>query len=403
MPILDENEKLKILNNILESSEFKDSKRYQDLLKYLFNESKSNTPPKEITIGTEFFNKSTDFDPKEDPTVRVYLNNLRKKIDHYYLACGNTFPYRLEIPKGHYKVEFIPCEEPAKPLITKKYLISPTVGSFLAILILLVAGTLYFFPPTSTPSQANNPVWSEFMTAGGRPTLILLGDFFFLYERKPDGKRGNFVRNYQINSMDDFKDMIKADPTFASQYVQSDFTFLRPSASWGLSQILPVIQGSPNSYSLKLASQFSADDLKTHNIIFIGSFKTLYSLNKFFHVFGLHYSVSPNMFEIRDSRTDSVLTFSPQDIKGGNYEKDFAIVAKGFGPDGSTIMLLLGFSDSGVIEAARAVTDSAMLSSLASKADAQNTSKPFHFTMVVETEGYNQSIYKSQIRYFSNR
>ena len=398
--MIDHSQKRQILAEILGSPDFKESKRYQDLLQYLVEETLGGRVPKEITIGMQFFGKDASFDPKEDPIVRVYLNNLRRKREHYYLTSEERHPYRLGIPKGHYQVEFV--EVPEKPLPARK---SRSLFNSAAVLVVVAAFVVGYFShkaltPDERPAAANSPVWAEFVKPNGRPTLVVLGDYFFLYERNVDGKIGNFVRDLKVNTPEDFRQIVKQDPVFAKRFVQSDFTFLRPSSSWGLGQVLPMLQHSPNGYSLKLASRFNVDDLKSNNVVFIGSFKTLYGLQKYLHIFGLEYTVSPAGCRIKANPGDSVRAFTPSEIKGGNYEKDFAIVAKGTGPDGSTLLLLLGFSDTGVIEAARASTDPQILETIRSKFTHAAFADPSNFTMVVETEGINQAIFKSEIRHF---
>lgn len=397
--MLDESEKKRILQEILDSPEFKDSRRYQDLLQFLVQETIAGRVPKEITIGTDFFRKGSGFDPKEDPTVRVYLNNLRKKLEHYYLTTEVPHSHKLEIPRGRYQVEFTSKElKPPEPT-RRRY---PVVAVSAGVLCCIIIGFLLrgLFIRSEEDGTAGNPIWAEFMKPGGRPTMIVLGDFFFLFERSADGQGGNFVRNYAINSLDDLKQLVKKDPSLSSRFVQSDITFLRPGATWGLTQILPILRKSPNGYSLKLASQFTVDDLKSNNIIFIGSVKTLYNLHKFLHVFGLEYRLSPNSFQVLGNQGDSVHVFSPTDIKGGNYEKDYAVVAKGIGPEGSTMLLLLGFAESGVIEAARSVVDDQTVTMITEKFQRSDVSRPFEFTMVVEAEGINQAIFRSHLRYF---
>lgn len=398
--MLNDNEKLQIVSEILESPDFKESKRYRELLQYLVRETLSGSVPKEITIGIAFFHKASAFDPKEDPTVRVYLNNLRRKIEHYYLTSGKEHSHKLEIPKGRYEVEFTKVEQASPQPVRRKHWLWAAILS--AATTIAVGVTLYLVFREDSPEReyANNPVWTEFMQSSGRPTLVVLGDFFFLFERTGDGKTRNFVRNLNINSSEDFKAMVKQDPNLAERYVQSDFTFLRPSASWGLAELLPVLQNSPNGFALKLASQFTVDDLKSNNIIFVGSFKTMYTLHKFLHIFGLEYRLSPSQVEVRSGKNDSTRIFSPTEIKGGSYEKDYAVVAKGTGPSGSTMLLLLGFSDSGVIEATKAVTDPRIVAIIAKELAKPPVSQPFHFTLVVDTEGFKQAIFKSQVRYF---
>jgi hypothetical protein len=398
--MIDESQKKQILKEILESPEFKESKRYHDLLSYLVEETLTGKAPKEITVGIQFFGKDPSFDPKEDPTVRVYLNNLRKKLEHYYLTSEKRHPYKLTVPKGHYQVEFeVAAEKPSTP--EKSRIPIYAIGGFAVLAAFLIG---YFGRGAITapdgPEAVQSPIWKEFVAPNGRPTLVVLGDFFFLYERTADGKPGNFVRDLRINTPEDFRQIVKQDPGFARRFVQSDFTFLRPSATWGLGQILPVLQHSPNGYSLKLASRFSVDDLKSNNVVFIGSFKTLYGLQKYLHIFGLEYTITPASVKVKGEKNDSTRIFSPAEIKGGSYEKDFAVVAKGAGPDGSTILLLLGFADSGVIESARAATDPKMLGTIKSTIAREAFTEPPYFTLVVETEGINQAIFKSEIRHF---
>jgi hypothetical protein len=398
--MIDAAEKNRLVGEILESPIFKDSGRYRDLLLYLVKETLEGNVPKEVTIASEFFRRESGFDPKEDPTVRVYLNNLRKKLEHYYLTTDKPHAYRIEIPKGHYQVEFLPVE--AKPPL-KKPSILPLLALITSSIAILLIGWILLRgigQPDNAPDYGSNPLWAEFLAPAGRPTMIVLGDFFFLFERTPEGATRNFVRNVDINSLDDFKAMVKRDPAFSARYVQGGFTFLRPSASWGLSQILPVFQQSPNNVSLKLASQLTVDDLRTNNIIFLGSFKTLYSLDKILHIFGLRYAFAPNRFEVQGWGGDSARTFLPMEIKGGNYEKDYAVVTRGIGPEGGIILLLLSFSDSGVIEASRAVTDQVMVNRIVNDLAVKPPTLPFQFTLVLESEGLQQAVFKAAVRYF---
>jgi hypothetical protein len=239
---------------------------------------------------------------------------------------------------------------------------------------------------------------ADFVSPHGRPTLIVLGDFYFLFERSEDGKTGNFVRNFTINSPDDYKQIIRNNPDFAKRYLQSDFTFLRPSASWGLAAILPALQQSPNGYSIKLASQFTVDDAKSNNIMYIGSFKNLYNFQKILHLFHIHYNLSPASFHLDGPDSSTFLSPSNSTLKAGNVEKDYAVVAKAQGPEGSVIMLMLGFADTGVIEATRFATDAELIEKYITK---DNVPDSRFFTAVIETEGLNQSILKTHVRYLT--
>jgi hypothetical protein len=397
--LLDADSIERILNDILESPEFKDSRRYSDLLRYLVEESLAERTPKEITIGMRFFGKDASFNSKEDATVRVYLNNLRKKLEHYYFTSEKPHSHKLNIPVGHYKVEFIPITEkmmaPPRKAPSRAY-------TFIVLGIVAAFGLGYFISmavqPKQIPAQPPpNPLWNDFVNPDGRPTLIVLGDYFFLRERNTVS---TYYRTITINTPDDYRQKVLQDPGFAKHYEPNEFTYLRPSAPWGIVQILPILQNSKNGFSLKLASQFTIADFKSNNIIFIGSLKTLFGFQKFLHIFHIEYTANPSKVRITGVQKDSLSEFSLVDQRGGTYEKDYAIVAKGAGPDGSTILMLLGFAESGAIEATHAACEPSLLKTIETKFSLPSLQDPYNFTLVIGTEGITQAIFNSDIRCF---
>ncbi len=76
------------------------------------------TEIKEYLIGTEVYQRGTDFDPKLDSIVRVEAYRLRSRLEEYYRE--NPAPaVRIELPKGSYvpvfhRREAIPAGEPRR-------------------------------------------------------------------------------------------------------------------------------------------------------------------------------------------------------------------------------------------------------------------------------------------------
>ena len=126
-----------ILSRILESSQFKDSELYQNLLIYLFEAHQNDYTPKEISIAHDVFKKGADFNSTENPLVRVHIHNLRNKLKQYYQSEGREDEFQLSIPKGHYRVTI----NKRKILETKSILSNRRY--VLALLILLTISTLY--------------------------------------------------------------------------------------------------------------------------------------------------------------------------------------------------------------------------------------------------------------------
>lgn len=395
---MDQEQIRQALRVILDSPEFKDSQRYQELLQYLVEESIAGRTPKESTIGMQFFGKEPTFNSKEDATVRVYINNLRRKLEHYYLTAGTPFTHRITIPLGHYKVEFTPVDgkpgkKNGKP---QAMMVSIAVAATLGAFVLGFLSGRSTLPANERP-QGPNALWDDFLKPDARPPLIVLGDYFFLRER---AQISAYYRRVTINTVEDFQQLVAKDPAFARRYEQNNFTFLRPSSLHGLTQILPILQKSPNGYSMKLASQFTVADFKSHNVIFIGPFKTLFSFQKFLHTLGIEYTVEPSSVKIRNPQDGSLQEFGVGEQRGGTYEKDFSIITKGAGPEGSIILMLLGFAETGTIEASNAACDSLLFQAVASKFPLPQPADPFYFTLVIGTEGISQAIFNADIRLF---
>ncbi|MCZ6674060.1 MAG: tetratricopeptide repeat protein, partial [Verrucomicrobia bacterium] len=80
------------------------SRAYARLLEYLAGCSINGRRPKEFEIASKVFGKGSDFDPSQDSLVRVYVHNLRQKLDNYYAREDNPGGDRLAIPKGEYRL-----------------------------------------------------------------------------------------------------------------------------------------------------------------------------------------------------------------------------------------------------------------------------------------------------------
>src|ERR1043165_3396767 len=96
------------LERILASHEFRSSKRSQDFLRYVVENTLRGHADmlKERTIGIEVFGRPTSYDPSDDATVRVKAGEVRKRLGLYYSTEGAQDPVRIELPSGTYVPEF---------------------------------------------------------------------------------------------------------------------------------------------------------------------------------------------------------------------------------------------------------------------------------------------------------
>jgi serine/threonine-protein kinase len=66
----------------------------------------SGEPLKEYVIGLEVFDRTSSYDPRIDPIVRVEARRLRSKLNSYYASVGREDPILVEFPKGTYAPSF---------------------------------------------------------------------------------------------------------------------------------------------------------------------------------------------------------------------------------------------------------------------------------------------------------
>ena len=74
----------------------------------------SGEPLKEYVIGLEVFDRTSSYDPRIDPIVRVEARRLRSKLNSYYASVGREDPILVEFPKGTYAPSFCIRTLPAR-------------------------------------------------------------------------------------------------------------------------------------------------------------------------------------------------------------------------------------------------------------------------------------------------
>ena len=112
------------LERLLESHQFRNSRRYPALLRFLVEEALEGRADflKERLIGIHVFGRPADYDTASDPIVRVTIAEIRKRIAQYYHDEEHDAEIRIELITGRYAPEFRLRREirhetsPAEPL-----------------------------------------------------------------------------------------------------------------------------------------------------------------------------------------------------------------------------------------------------------------------------------------------
>lgn len=83
---------------------FANSPRMSRFLRFVVEETAEGRGEriKEYVIALEVFDKSDQYDPQADSTVRTEASKLRSRLSRYYETEGRDDPVTISIPRGTY-------------------------------------------------------------------------------------------------------------------------------------------------------------------------------------------------------------------------------------------------------------------------------------------------------------
>jgi len=96
------------LNRIIASATFRGSLRLTSFLRFVVEAALTGRGSriKAYTVAVEALGRPDDFDPQNDPIVRVEAVRLRHALAHYYAGAGIDDPIVIEMPRGCYVPNF---------------------------------------------------------------------------------------------------------------------------------------------------------------------------------------------------------------------------------------------------------------------------------------------------------
>jgi adenylate cyclase len=96
------------LTQLLDSDEFKRSKRVGSFLRFVVEEKLADRGDrlKAFSIAREVYGRDESFDPRTDTIVRVDAGRLRHRLATYYKTAGRDDSIRIDVPKGGYSPTF---------------------------------------------------------------------------------------------------------------------------------------------------------------------------------------------------------------------------------------------------------------------------------------------------------
>jgi hypothetical protein len=357
--VIPEDEVRAELGRILASHEFRSSKRSEEFLRYVVENTLNGRTEtlRERIIGIEVFGRPPSYDPSEDATVRVKAGEVRKRLGIYYSGEGHHNPMRIELPAGTYIPEFRPIEKPPakveSPVAKVAAPVAPTPipGSaplrwkiWVAVLagvtagILGAAGVSAFWMRTPAMSPILEQFWGPVLQ--GMAPVSLCAAFV------PDV----YGLNRQANGV---------RPTGAEDFLLLPDQFVGGGDLIAVSRLSAMLTRKRRAYQVRIGGEVSFRDLETAPAVLVGysytHWKDISSALRYFIDAGRR----PVVITDNGSPTKWSLPNLPADR---HTTEDYAIVTRVFHPDTHSMLVeLAGITQYGTDAAADLVTNPDLL------------------------------------------
>ncbi|WP_109830545.1 hypothetical protein [Reichenbachiella versicolor] len=254
------------LDKVCNDNLFTNSSTLQKLLRYLVEKKLLNEDLKELTIGLDLFDSNYSVD-KHDGIVRTYIYKLRQKLVKYYAQPEVNDPIIFEIKKGQYNLSFQSPNELIKSESDKSIKI-PLQKLWIGLGIALIIGTVILAKFNLEPETY---LWKPFLSPDAS-NLVVISDQYVVSETNQYDEE-HAVLYPEINNDDQFLKYQNENPE--RKLRRTDYSVMSKMAPFSIKSITEWLIPNGGSFDMKLESQLVFDDIRKHNIVFVGQFKTM--------------------------------------------------------------------------------------------------------------------------------
>ncbi len=252
----------KIQLRISKSETFAKSPRSIRLLKFLVQKALNNEDVKEDILGLELF-KSKYNPNQKDSKVRVYMYNLRNKLAEYYANEGSADEIVFDIPKGQYNLLFINRELEIRTLARRKN--KRILFTILSSVILFGIALIFI-----SKKGEEKDCWDYFFNSPEN-TICIISDHFVVQQDVDDKY---MVSN--IEGVNNETELAKYLMKYSNEKVRiPDFTFLTKMAPIVIQRLTKWFVNHNNDFEILMESEFSYENMRKNNIIFVGQYNTM--------------------------------------------------------------------------------------------------------------------------------
>lgn len=341
---------------------------YERLLAYLKETTEQSKSPREIDIAVDVFGRH-DFDSGSDSFVRVYLHNLRQKLDNYYndendrgKAEQTEFIY---IPKGQYRLQVGRRGEQAIAAAANSRVprMAALAGALLGALIVGWSASSWFSTIRDGTPAAETAVWQPILQSE-RPLVLVIGDYYMFAEVDRDGVTRRLIRDFGINRREDLEAGY-ADPAAPDRdFADIRLNYLPLGAAPALVDILNVIYSSGKTVVLVPESQLDIQTVRTSDIVYVGYLSGLGKLSEFVFA-SSRFVLGSSYDELVDRRTGKAYLSEAGFLDGPATDYlDYGLLSTFAGPAGNRLLVIAGMRDEALMQMASILSSAGSIEDL---------------------------------------
>jgi hypothetical protein len=292
---LNSDPRWQLVQRIAASSGFVNSPRLSTFLLYVSKQTLSGEGGclNERCIGEAVFERSPDYDPRDDNIVRSHASRLRLRLQEYFEGEGASEKLRVNIPRGSYVPQFDPLvSSPPTPMLVapsseyafpvmepslKPLSAGPRRGLstfqvvclvMLAMAVAAASTFVYLRFPASLEQTASHKLWSQ-MFGGKQETLVVPADSSLVIAKL---LIGHPVRLPEYAG-GRYRDEIRCDKPCDQRLVETveSLRYTSMSDLEFAAKVTRVPEAIPDRTEIRFARDLELKDFKESNLILAGS------------------------------------------------------------------------------------------------------------------------------------
>jgi hypothetical protein len=354
-------EKREELRRVVQSRLFASSPKKIRFLEFIAEQTFQGNSEKlnEYLIGTEVYDRGTDFDQQKDPIVRVQAHEIRRLLKKYYEDEGKSNLVRMELPAGHYVPSFTRIETengtedliastaaptaPAPPLADKEAAPVPQKlnRALVALVIILAALCTALSVELARRGATAAPIaqqhatsalpasldwfWRPFLPPAPAP-LIVIPNHPILRAAHGGDSAQTVAAGHEIpkTSLPEFRDTIHFRELKRFIFVPSLTDFTSVGETVGLVDLCEMFFRMGDPCQVRQSRLIDFEQIKDNNVVLLGGNQS-WSGRVFLNVEGFHFQ--DGVITNRSPRPGEKALYKPEfDPVTNELTRDYALV-----------------------------------------------------------------------------